>query len=59
MQDDLIFCSDHRLAIRALDNAVGGLHVGRCVISDMTLEFLAPLRVVRRHKGLDAARLPL
>jgi hypothetical protein len=62
LHDDLIWRIDPRLAMSALNDAMGGLHCGRFVIGDMTLECfasLASLRGVRCHKGLAAGRLPL
>jgi hypothetical protein len=52
---------DQRLAMIALNDAMGGRHGGRFVSGDMTLECCAALasrRVVRGHKGREAGRLP-
>jgi hypothetical protein len=59
--DDVLLRLDQRLPLSALDDRMGRLPCGRCVIRDMTvprLAPLAPLRVVHREKGRDAGRLP-
>jgi hypothetical protein len=58
----LLFRIDQRRRLIALENPLGGLHCGRFVLRDITLQLfapLAPLGGVPRQKGLDAGRLPL
>ena len=42
MDDDLMLRIDQGLAIVPLNDPMGGLHVRRVVIRDMTLQLLAP-----------------
>src|SRR5262245_40092206 len=62
MDDDLMPGIDQRLAIVALQDAVGRKHFRRLVIGDVTLQLIALLAafgVVRGQEGLDAGGLLL